>query len=302
MPELPTADRPDRPLLAVSLAVVTVFLFASGDILLKYLSLRYPVPIVSSVRYALSLGLLLVMFGPRLRGALWRTQRPVLLVLRGLTLSGIALVMGLALRVMPVGETVAIMFLAPVLVMAMAVPILGEKVSGVGWVLAAIGFAGVLLIVRPGAALDPTGVVMALMLAVLMTVFHLLTRFLTRSESALVMLFYVTLVGTVSFGLAALPYLGQPGAMPTLTHLGLMALMGLVYTVGHFIFARAYSMAPASVVAPVNYMHVVWAALLGWLVFGHIPDGWTILGMAMILGTGVALAAVAHRGRAEPPK
>lgn len=295
---LPRPLRIDRPLIALSLAVLAVFLFATSDAVTKYLTMQYPVPLVSAVRYDVSLMAILLVFGPRVRSGMWTAQRPVLLFLRGVALCGVALMMGLALRVMPVGETVAIMFLAPILVMALSAPLLKEHVSGLGWILAGLAFAGVILIVRPGAALDPHGMSYALVMACLMAVFHLSTRALSRTETSMAMLFYVTLSGAMIFSFAAIP------SAPLLVQIGgfdfaMMVFLGVLTTAGHYLFSVAYTMAPASMVAPVTYLHVVWAAVLGWGVFGHIPDGWTLLGMAMILFAGASIGLSAHWGRAR---
>jgi drug/metabolite transporter (DMT)-like permease len=182
--------------------------------------------------------------------------------------------------------------------MLLAVPLLKERVTPAGWALALLGFSGVLLILRPGGGLDPWGVVFALINAAGATAFHLLTRSLTRTETTIAMLFHVTLVGTLAFGFAALPQLAGP--MPAPLDLAAMALLGVLATSGHFLFALAYREAPASLVAPVNYLHVVWAALLGWLFYGHLPDVPALAGMAMIVAAGVLLALRAHlAGQAE---
>lgn len=289
-----------RPVLGIALAVCTVALFALGDTLTKVLAMRNSIEQIGAVRFLASLAFLMVVVAPRTGPQIWRVQRPGLVLLRGLLLSAMTLAMGYALRLMPVGETIAIMYLAPFAVMALAVPLLGETVTRLGWTLAALGFAGVLTIVRPGAGLDPSGVMLALTLAAGTTAFHLLTRVASRTETALAMLFHVTLTGTVLFGLAALPTLAGP--LPSLSDIGLMAVLGVIYTAGHFLFGLAYREAPASLIAPVNYLHFVWAALMGWAAFGHVPDGLTMLGMAMILASGTALALQAHRrGRRATP-
>lgn len=283
----------ERPLIALSLAVLAVFLFATSDAVTKYLTMQYPVPLVSAVRYDTSLLMIFILFGPRIGATLWRAKRPKILFLRGVVLSGVALFMGLALRVMPVGETIAIMFLAPIIVMALSAPLLGERVTRIGWLLAVLAFAGVIVILRPGGALDPVGILYALGMAGLMAIFHLSTRALSATETSMAMLFYVTAAGVVIFSIAAVPTLTliwDVGAFD----LSMMVFLGVLTTVGHYLFSIAYTMAPASKVAPVTYLHVVWAALLGWGVFGHIPDGWALLGMGMILFAGAAIALRAH--------
>lgn len=272
--------------------MVTVFFFALSDVLTKQLTVVYPVPMVIAVRYAASLAILLFLVLPRMGRRLWHTERTGLVLVRAAVLTMASLTMGFALKLMPVGETIAIMYLSPFAVMLLAIPLLGEKVTPVGWFLAILGFSGVLLILRPGAGLDPVGVLFALANATCATAFHLLTRALSRSESAVSMLFHVTLVGAVFSSLAALPTLSGPP--PPFGDAVKMVLLGLFATTGHFLFAAAYREAAASLIAPLNYLHLVWAALLGWVVFGHAPDSVTILGMALIFASGAAIALRSH--------
>ncbi|MCB1397109.1 MAG: DMT family transporter [Rhodobacter sp.] len=288
----PPAAAPGRPVLGIALAVTSVALFAMGDTITKSLAMRHPVEQIGVVRFAVGLVLLLVFVAPRLGARLWRVERLWLVLLRGFLLAVMTLIIGYALRLLPVGETIAIMYLAPFAVMALAVPLLGESVPRIGWFLAALGFAGVLTIVRPGTALNPQGVTLALILAAGNTAFHLITRVLSRTETAIALLFHVTVVGLVVFAVAAVPTLDEP--LPGLVDLGLMAFLGVIFTVGHFLFGFAYREAPASLIAPANYLHFVWATLMGWVAFGHVPDGLTAVGMAMILVSGMAIALMAH--------
>ena len=283
---------PARPMVGILFVVLATLAFALSDTVTKHLAMRYPVPVVMALRYLVNLGLLTLFLWPGLGARLWQARRTWLILTRGLCLAGASLTMAWALRVMPVGETVAIIYLAPFAVMLLAVPLLGERVSTVGWAGAALGFVGVLLIVRPGGSLDPLGVFFALVNAGLATAYHLLTRLLSRTETTTSMLFHTAWVGAVIFCVMAIPSLH--GFAPSVSDVGLMALLGALMTIGHFLFTAAYREAPASLLAPVNYLHLVWAGGLGWLVFAHIPDGWSLLGMAMVTAAGVAVALNSH--------
>ena len=284
-----TVTLPDsRPMKGIGLVSLAVLAFALSDVMMKHLGALYPVPAIIAVRYLINLGLLAAILGPRIGAGLWRTRRTGLVVVRGLCLAMGSLTMGLALRLMPVGETVAIVYLAPFLVMGLAVPLLGERVAPIGWLGAAAGFLGLLLIVRPGAGLDPAGVALSLANAGFAAGYTLLTRFLTRTESTSAMLFITALVGSAVFCLGALPSLGQ--FVPTLADWAMMVLLGAITTLGHFLFTAAYREAPASLLAPVNYLHLVWASGLGWLVFDHVPTGLTLTGIAMVCFGGVVVA------------
>ena len=285
-----TASRPLKGIVLVALATLT---FAAADVLTKQLSMRHPVAVVVAVRYLVNLGLLAVVLYPRLGAGLWRVQRRGLVLLRGLFLALSSLTMALALRLMPVGETVAIIYLSPFAVMLLAGPLLGEKVTRWGWIWAVMGFAGVLLILRPGGGLDPYGVAFALINAGFATGYHLLTRLLAGSETTAAMLFQTALVGSVFFSLGALGSLDQLDIAAT--DYGWMAVLGALAAAGHFLFTAAYREAPASLLAPVNYLHLVWAAGLGWVIFGHMPEAPSLAGMALVCASGVALALGAKR-------
>ena len=279
----------------VGLVVAATLLFAGADVLGKSLFATHSVILVMALRYLVNAGLLAALLAPSQGSGLWRTNRTGMVVLRGLCLAAASLSMGLALKVMPVAETVAIIYLAPIAVMVFAWLLLGESVSLPGWIGALVGFAGVLLIVRPGTGLDPFGVVLCLINAGFATAYHLLTRVLGKTETMTAMLFHTAMAGVVVFW-ALLPFQGAL-TTPGWVDLGLMGLLGVLATGGHFLFTAAYREAPAALLAPVNYLHLVWAGILGWLVFGHLPDGWTLIGMAMIAGAGVAVALRAQFGR-----
>ncbi len=203
-----SASRPAEPAAARHSAggAGDVFL-AAADTLTKHLASIYPVPVVVAVRYVVNVGLLALFLGPRFGSGLWATKRTWLVLARGLCLAGAALTMALALRLMPVGEAVAIVYLAPFGMMLLAGPLLGEKVSAIGWLGVALGFLGVILIARPGSGLNPLGVTFALINAGLSTFYHLLTRLLSRTESTVAMLFHTAWVGAVIFCVLAIPQL-----------------------------------------------------------------------------------------------
>lgn len=290
-----TTEPAGRPLVGILFVVLATLAFALADVITKHLAMLYPVPVVVAVRYLVNLGLLALFLWPKNRAGLWQAQRTWLVLLRGLCLAAASLTMGWALQVMPVGETVAIIYLAPFAVMLLAVPLLGERVSTAGWAGAAFGFVGVLLIVRPGGSLDPMGVFFAVVNAGFATAYHLLTRLLSRTETTISMLFHTAWVGAVVFCVLAASEL--EGFAPPPLDIGLMALLGGLATLGHFLFTAAYREAPASLLAPVNYLHLVWAAGLGWLVFEHVPETWGLVGIAMVTIAGAAVAINSHLQR-----
>lgn len=279
----------------VLLVMAAVFLFALADTVGKHLVALYAAPLILAARYVINLGLLAVVLGPSQGADLWRTRRTGLVILRGLFLAAASISMMLALRVMPLGETVAIIYLAPFLVMFLSGPLLGERASTAGWIGAAVAFAGVLLIARPGSGLDPLGVALCVLNAGLSTGYHLLTRILAKTETTNALLFHTALVGSVVFCGLALGSLDAP--LPQGWDIALVIALGALATIGHFLFTAAYREAPASLLAPVNYLHLVWAAILGWLVFDHAPDSLSLLGILMIAAAGMAVAVQTQRAK-----
>lgn len=282
-----------NPLKGVALVLAATFLFAWGDTLGKHLAMLYAATMVLAARYVINLVLVLVTMWPRHRNAVWTTNRTGLVLLRGLFLAAATMTMLLALRVMPVAETVAIIYITPVLLMLASGPILGERVPVLGWICAALGFAGVLLIARPGSGLDVWGVVLCLINATLGTGYHILTRILTRTETTMALLFHTALLGSV-LSICATLVLGNQ-TVPSLADMGLILAYGTCATVGHLLFTSAYREAPASTLAPVNYMHIAFATVLGWLVFQHLPDALGFAGMALIALSGLLSAWRASR-------
>jgi drug/metabolite transporter (DMT)-like permease len=278
----------DRILTAMGLVSLSVFLFALSDVLSKHLMTLYPVLLILFLRYAISTLILLAAYLPQRGRALFRTVRTGAVILRGLCLVAASITMGPALQRMPVGETVAIIYLAPFGVILVAVFGMGERWSWASLVACLVGFVGVLAIIRPGAGLDPLGVMFALMNVIPSVGYQLLSRSLAATETSGALQLWTAMVGAVCFGLA-LPWT-LPGFAPSLTDAGLILVFGAIATAGHFLLTAAYARAPASRLAPINYLHLFWAGLLGWLVFDHVPDGWTMAGMALVGGAGMGLA------------
>lgn len=283
-----------NPTKGVVMVMGAVLVFAMADTVTKHLTTLYPVPVVVLLRYVVNVVLMLAILLPGQGAALWKTQRTGLVTLRGLCLCAASLTMGMALRVMPVGEAAAILYLSPFAVMLLAVPLLGEKVNVVGWLGAAFGFLGVFLIVRPGGALDPWGVTLCFVNAGCATAYSLMTRLLSRTETTNALLFNTAGVGVAVFAVMSI---GQwHGPMPGPLDMALMGLLGVLMTAGHFLFTAANREAPASMLAPVTYLQLFWSGGLGWLIFGHIPDGWSLVGMGLVMVAGAAVALLSHFG------
>lgn len=290
-----SATHTNHTVRGLSLFMAGLVLFACMDTTIKYLTASYPVPLIAAVRYSVNLVLMTALLAPFHGREMVRTRRTGLVIVRAFTLALGTLAAAFALQRMPVAETISIIFVAPIIVILASGPLLGERVHRSGYLAAATGFVGILLIARPGSGLDPIGVACALVAMVTTSAYQLLSRILTASESTTALLFYSALVGTILYGIAAPWFLGGP--MPGLFDTLLLISVGAYGGLGHFLFTAAYRHAPASILAPANYAQLLWSALLGWLVFSHIPDEWALTGMAVIVGSGV----IAALGTRRPP-
>jgi len=203
------------------------------------------------------------------------------------------LLMMQGLKRLPLAETTAISFVAPLLVVLLARPLLGERIGRLRLCAVLSGFGGVLLVARPGANLDLLGVLFVLVAALCGTAYQLLSRVLVGSESTVTLLFYVALAGSVCFG-SSLPWV-LPEPLPGWQDGVLMLSLGVTGGLGHYLFTHAYHDAPASLLAPFSYLQLLWAGLLGWLVFDRIPDHLTLLGMLIIAAAGVVVAVAQGR-------
>ena len=277
-----------QPVKGILLLVSALLFFSSMDTTVKYLTMQYNTPLVVAIRYIVHCLLMVIIFAPTMGRGLVRTKRTGLVVLRGACLMIASLAVASALRLMPVAEMTATVFVAPMLVVLLAKPILGEKIGILGWTAAILGFAGVLLIVRPGGGIDLTAVFYMVFAVICNAFYQILSRVLTNTEGTIVMLFYTALIGAVCFGLA-LPWYWE-GESPDFVTVLLFLNIGASGGIGHLLYTQAFRHAPASMLAPINYLQLIWAGLLGWIIFDHIPDGWSIVGMLIVASSGGLIA------------
>lgn len=282
-----------HPLRGVALLVNALFFFAALDAAAKYLTQTFSIPMLVWARYLVQCLLMLVILGPRLGRRLVATGRPARQVVRALLLVGCTAFGFAALARMPLAETTATAFTAPLIVAVLAGPWLQERLSGDRWLAILAGFGGVVLIARPGTAVTLDGAAFALLGASCYAVYQILTRQLAATESTLTMLFYTALVGAAGMSLF-LPWFWR-GPTPTASEAALIAALGILGGCGHFLLTRAFRHAPASTLSPFIYIQLVWATLLGATLFDHWPDALTLLGTAVIVASGLYLGLSARR-------
>jgi drug/metabolite transporter (DMT)-like permease len=286
-----------HPLRGILLFMMALMLFASLDATSKHLTVFFSVPLLVWARYVVHFLLMLVFVAPSMRAELVRTVNPRLQIVRALALLATTGCGMAAFRLMPLAEATSVIFLAPLLVTLLAGPMLKERIGANRWLAVLVGFGGVLLIVRPGTGLNLAGILWALGGAFSYALYQILTRQLSHAEHPLRLLFYTALVGTVVMS-AALPWFWVDAA-PAPQQWLLIASLGIYGGIGHFLLIRAFRLAPASTLTPFTYAQLVWASLLGWLVFGDLPDLPSAAGMAVIAASGLWLALGERRRPAQ---
>jgi drug/metabolite transporter (DMT)-like permease len=303
----PTAGHAaNRPFTPIGLMCVTFGLFACLDTTAKYLASSTSLPIVQIVwmRFLGQFAGMMALLGLVAVPYLLRTRKPVLQIVRSFLLLGSTVFNFLALRHLQLDQTTTIYFLAPLATAMLAGPLLGEWIGWRRGIAIAIGFCGALVAIRPGFAPGGVGggaggapgvhpaVLLALCTMLCMAFFGIVTRYLAAFDRSEVTLFYSLMAGTLVVAPFALAeWVWPAGASAWL----LLLSMGLYGGLGHYAFIVAHRYAPASVLAPFLYISLVTHSSAGYLVFGQVPDRWTLAGAAIVIATGFYLL---HRERA----
>ncbi|WP_333587324.1 DMT family transporter [Phenylobacterium sp.] len=213
-----------------------------------------------------------------------RTTRPGAHLTRALV--GLTGMVGgfMAVSHLPLTEATALSFSAPLFMTALSVPLLKEQVGAHRWAAVAVGLAGVLIMIRPDPAhMASIGVIFALVGAVGSALAMVTIRQISLTEPGPRIVFYFTLAGMVA-GLASLPF---GWVMPDAETLALLVVMGFLGGVGQLLLTEAIRVAPVAVVAPFDYSQLIWASLIAFLVWGELPRGTTLIGAAIVAGSGV---------------
>ena len=264
---------------------------SSLDATAKYLVRDHALFLVVWARYAGQMLVVTPFAWQRAGPGFWRARHPVLQLVRSMFLLVATICFFGSLRYLPLAEGSAITFLAPILVVVLSGPLLGERPTQARWIASVVGFTGILILVRPGSAIFQPATLLMVVAAVCNALYYLTTRKLA-DESAYTTLFYSALAGTVGLSLA-LPWQIDGGA-PTLRDGAIFLLLGLFAGLGHWFVISAYLLAPASVLTPFTYLQMIWATLYGFAIFGQLPDRWSALGMTIIVASGLWLALQEH--------
>lgn len=287
-----------RPLLGIVLLILSTWALSSLDASGKWImAAGLPLLVMCWVRYLIHWILVVGIIVPIKGFGVFKAKRPTDQILRGFIMLFATLSFFSALRYLPQAEATAINFLAPLIVLAIAPWILKEPSRISRWIAAAVGFMGVLLIIRPSSGLHPLGVVFGLITAVLFSTQYIVTR-RVAVDDAMTTLIWSGSVGTLLITLI-MPFI-LPEIWPIFStfktsHWLAMVATGVFGALGHLLQIQAYQRAPASLLAPFVYLQIISAAGLGWLVWGQFPDAISWVGIAIVAGSGVVIACLEWR-------
>ncbi len=285
--------RVDRPFRGILLLMGSTIFLACSDAMAKYLAKSLPPVEIAWLRFTM-FALIMLPIAIRHRGAL-RSVSPGTQLLRGLAMLSSSVFFISGLQFLPIAEASATAFVAPIFVTALSMIFLSEKVGRRRWAATIVGLIGVLIIVRPGTSAFHPAAILPILSALGWACTLVLTRKISGADNVITTMTYTALVGFVVLSVAV-PFFW---VVPTWQQIAIGACIGTAATAGHWIVVLAFRYADASVLAPFSYSQLVWVTLLGFAMFGDVPDVWTVAGAAVIISSGLYTA---HRERVRRTK
>jgi drug/metabolite transporter (DMT)-like permease len=285
-----TPARADRPFRGIALILASTVFLGTSDVTSKYLSATLPSIEITWIRFVV---FTLIMIPGMLPGsplfALW-TGRPGLQVMRGVAMLGSSLFFISGLRFLPIAEASATGFVSPIFVTVLSIVFLSESVGVRRWLATAVGLVGVLIILRPGSSAFHPAVLFPLVSALCWACMLVMTRMMSGREAVMTTMTYSSIIGLVILS-AMVPFVW---VTPSWHDILCGILIGVASTAGQWIVVLAFRYADASVLAPFSYTQLLWVSILGFQIFGEVPDIWTVTGAAFIVASGLYTA---HRER-----
>jgi len=276
-------ERPQNIRLGIGLVLTAVALFTVGEAIVKSLARDYDIAQIVWARYVFHALVTYTLFSRVNVLRLARTTRPGLHLARSALMLAATTLFFSALRFLALADAIAISFVGPLLVTALSIPMLKEQVGIRRWMAIFVGFGGVLVIIRPGMGVMHWAAILPLSTAVCYAFYQILTRMASRSDETQTSLFWMSAFGVVVSTIAVPFFWTTPGPVAW----ALMAALGTVYGLGHYLLIRGLEIAPASKLSPFLYTQIVWATFMGFLVFDQLPDGPTLTGAAIVIGSGL---------------
>ena len=282
----------DKPLRGIALTLTASVIFCVADTIAKKLAGELAIIQIAWTRYVVFVAMAFLLT-TRIRGASFYVRAPKLQILRGLCLVCSGLLFVLGIRDVGLAEAATIGFIGPILVTFLSIPLLGEKVDTRRWLALAGGMVGVLVVLRPGTGtFHPEGLYRVAS-ALFWSVGVILTRRMTATERAETTMFWSAMTGFIVLS-ALIPF---HFVSPTTRQLVLSAAQGVLSSLGQWLVIMSLRFTPVSVLAPYSYSQLLWMTIAGFLAFGVLPDEWTLVGAAIIVGSGLYTAQRERRGR-----
>jgi drug/metabolite transporter (DMT)-like permease len=282
--------RADRPFKGIALILASTIFLGTSDVTAKYLSATLPSIEITWIRFLVFAMIMTPAMMPGSPLFAMQTGRLGLHLLRGATILGSSLFFISGLRFLPIAEASATGFVAPLFVTALSIIFLSEKVGLRRWIATAVGLIGVLIILRPGTGAFHMAAFFPLVSALAWACTLIITRMMSGTERAVTVMAYSSIVGLCILT-ALVPFVW---VMPTWHDIAFGILIGIASTAGQWIVVLAFRYADASVLAPFSYTQLLWVSILGFFIFGEVPDAYTITGAAFIVASGLYTA---HRER-----
>ncbi|MAZ99480.1 MAG: EamA family transporter [Rhodospirillaceae bacterium] len=273
----------NRALSGIGLAILAGFLFVSSDTIVKLVREELPVAMVVWGRFIMHLLIMFILFPGKKIIPLLKVNNPKMIIGRGLLLLTCTCLFFTAIGYIGLAEANSIMFVSPFFVVALSIPLLGEKVGLRRWTAVLVGFLGIIIVLRPGFQDIHWAYFLIVGCAFFFALFTIITRTLSFTETATSMWFYTALVGTIGSSSVVWLYWVTPSPMQWL----MLLIIGAIGGGSHYIVIKAYNRAAASLLAPFQYIQILWATIYGLLVFNNFPDSWTLLGTAIIITSGL---------------
>jgi drug/metabolite transporter (DMT)-like permease len=267
----------------ILIVVVAMTLFSLLDVCSKVLGQQMSVVQIIWVRFLLFVPIALALAWRPGEGVPWRSERPWFQTIRVLILLIEMWLFLSAFAQIPLADAHAIGSSTPLMVTALSVLFLGEKVGWRRWAAVVVGFVGVLLIVRPGFVEVRLPMLYVIAGAALWAVYQIMLKIIGRVDSAATTGIWTAVIGAIAMTLVGPFFWTQPSPPGW----GLLVVAALLGGLGHIIYSRAFMLAPASALQPFTYLMLVYAALFGWMFFGDVPDGWTAAGASLIVASGL---------------
>ena len=286
----PTPGRTDQPFKGIALILLSTIFLGLSDTTAKYLTATLPAIEIAWIRFLVFALIMVPAMVPRSPLYAMRTERLRFQLLRGATLVGSSLFFISGLRYLPIAEASATSFVSPMFVTALSIIFLGELVGLRRWIATAVGLIGVFVILRPGTSAFHPAAFFPIVSAACWASALVMTRMMSGREAVITTMTYSAIVG-LAIATALVPFVW---VTPSWKDILFGIFVGIASTAGQWVVVLAFRHAEASVLAPFQYTQLLWVGILGFLIFGDVPDVWTVTGSTLVVGSGLYTA---HRER-----